>query len=91
MLYRDDTLREMKVEHQGTTLRLRQLGDANVWGIFNEGSSGPESLRGCLAVYVDDFLYVGEESVVESALRQVRLRWKTSEEHPCTGPASVSR
>ena len=79
MLYRDDTLREMKIEHQGATLRLRQLGDANVWGIFDEGSSGPENLRGCLAVYVDDFLYVGEESVVESALRQVRLRWKTSD------------
>ena len=73
MLYRDDTL------HQGTILRLRQLGDANVWGIFDEGSSGSENLRGCLAVYVDDFLYLGEESVVQSALRQVRLRWKTSE------------
>ena len=79
MLYRDDTLREMKIKHQDATLRLRQLGDANVWGIFDEGSSGPENLRGCLAVYVDDFLYVGEESVVESALRQVRLRWKTSD------------
>ena len=37
MLYRNDTLREMKIEYQGATLRLRQLGDANMWGIFDEG------------------------------------------------------
>ena len=77
--FRDKRLRSAKIDFEGGYIHLKQhRADENIWSVRVTAADGTTSVRAYVNVYVDDILYVGEPSVIETVHRWLTSEWKAS-------------
>ncbi|CAE7649513.1 unnamed protein product, partial [Symbiodinium necroappetens] len=79
-VFRDKTVKAMKIELDGELWQFRQgVAEPNLWYLFKlDGATtkGPEAV---LLIYVDDLLICGPDRLVKAIATSVSTTWKTSD------------
>ena len=74
--FRNSKLRQIKIDHNGRRLGLRQaVSESELWVLQDEETF---ELYGLLVVYVDDLMYMSTQPLVEKLHNQIRALWPTS-------------
>ena len=77
--FRDRRLREAKIPYGSGYMYLTQhRADENIWSVHVVAADGTDEIRAYINVYVDDLLYVGEQSVIEAVQAWITSEWKAS-------------
>ncbi|CAE7889048.1 unnamed protein product, partial [Symbiodinium microadriaticum] len=79
-VFRDKTVKAMKIELDGELWQFRQgVAEPNLWYLFkldDATTTGPEAV---LLIYVDDLLICGPDRLVKAIATSVSTTWKTSD------------
>ena len=74
--FRNSKLRQIKIDHNGRRLGLRQaVSESELWVLQDEETL---ELYGLLVVYVDDLMYMSTQPLVEKLHNQIKALWPTS-------------
>ena len=86
--HRDSTFQSFTWQSDGVPCGLERTKEENLWKLRKE-VDGKWVTAGHLAVYIDDLLVTGEQTLVEDFLERVKKEWSVSEPEWCTSDATL--
>ena len=87
-IFRDKEMSRFRWKDNGVGWRLARTQEPNLWKVFlgaPEEVNMPDKVYAFVAVYVDDILITGEDSVTQATVRRFQEQWK------CSSPEWLSR